>query len=120
MALANAAAALDGLQAEGDEATGINIIRRALEEPLRQLAANSGHSGAVVLATTRRLQRELGQDSIGYDVRGGDYCNLLERGIVDACKVVRTALHNAASCAMMVLTTDVIALGPKLTRSPET
>lgn len=119
VALANSTAALDELQAVGDEATGVAILRDALEEPLRQIAANSGQNGAVVLATTKRLQREHGQEFIGYDALAGDYCDLMGRGIVDPCKTVRTALTNAASCAMMALTVEVIALGPPPPLSPE-
>jgi chaperonin GroEL len=111
VAFLSAATAVNDLCLEGDQATGAAIVRRALEEPLRQIVANCGQNSAVVLSTVKRLQAESGQEFVGYDALRGEYCNLLERGIVDPCKTVRIALANAASCAMMLLTTEVIATG---------
>jgi len=103
VALINALPALEKLSLEGDEATGANIIRRALEEPLRQLAANAGQEGAVVLA--RVINSEPG---FGYDVVKEEYGNMEEKGIIDPLKVARTALQNASSVAAMALITEAL------------
>ena len=91
----------DDLGLTGDEATGVAIVRRALDEPLRQIAANAGFEGSVVVAKVRELG--LGK---GFDAAVGDYADLAARGIVDPVKVTRSALQNAASIAGMVLTTE--------------
>jgi chaperonin GroEL len=82
-------------------------MRRALEEPLRGIAANAGQDGAVVIANVRRLQAE-GSNTIGYDVIGNDYGDMLTKGIIDPAKVTRSAVENAASIAGMILTTDAL------------
>jgi chaperonin GroEL len=114
VALINAIPALDGLSLEGEAGTGVNILRRALEEPMRQIAVNGGQDGPVVVQTTRRLQREQGNDHVGYDVVAEDYGDLLARGIIDPVKVTRSAVENAASIATMILTTQAL-----VTEKPE-
>ena len=108
VALVNAVAALDKLQLEGDEATGAAILRRALEEPMRQIARNAGMDGSVVVEAVRRLQEEKGDKNLGYDVMANDYGNMVEKGIIDPAKVTRSAVENAASIAAMVLTTEAL------------
>ncbi len=108
VALLNAAKALDNLKAEGDVQTGINIVRRALEEPLRRIAENAGEDGAVVVEMVRRLQKERNNPNIGYNVLTGEYVDMVEAGIIDPAKVTRTALENAASVAAMILTTEAL------------
>src|SRR5206468_2198024 len=101
--------ALDGMQTEKDDiATGVQIVRRALEEPLRQLAENAGDDGSVVVQNVRRLQKEKGDMNIGYEVLNNEYVDLLEKGITDPAKVVRSALENASSIAAMILTTEAL------------
>ena len=100
-ALIHASAALSSLSLEGDEATGVAIVRRALDEPLRQIAWNAGFEGPVVVSKVRDLGA--GQ---GFDAAVGDYTDLSARGIVDPVKVTKSALVNAASIATMVLTTE--------------
>ena len=107
VALINALAGLDSIEADGDIKTGVAIMRRALEEPLRGIAANAGQDGAVVIANVRRLQAE-GSNTIGYDVIGNDYGDMLTKGIIDPAKVTRSAVQNAASIAGMILTTDAL------------
>ena len=103
VAFINAQRALDRLRLDGDELTGANIIRRALEEPLRQLAANAGHDGAVVLEKVKASR-----DGLGFDVVKEEYGDMEERGIIDPLKVARTALQNAASTAAMALITEAL------------
>jgi len=93
--------ALDTLNLEGDVATGANILRRALEEPLRQIAANAGAEGSVVVEKVRSLPK--GQ---GYNAATGEYVDMVKAGIIDPTKVTRSALQNAASIAAMLLTTE--------------
>ena len=101
----NALSALDSLKLEGDEATGMNILRRALEEPARRIAFNAGKEGSVVVEEIRRRQRETKDLNMGYDAAKDEYANLVQRGIIDPAKVTRAALENAASIGAMVLTT---------------
>jgi len=109
VALLNATANLDKLALTGDSATGIAILRRALEEPLRQLAINAGEDGAVIVEAVRRAQRENGNNPrIGYNVLTGKTEDLVASGIIEAAKVTRSALQNAASIAMMILTTEAL------------
>ncbi len=105
--LLNAISTLDGLKAEGDEQTGINIMRRALEEPTRQIAINGGQDGSVIVENIRRAQKEQGNDKVGYNVMTGQYVDMLEAS-PDPAKVTRTAVENAASVAIMVLTTEAL------------
>jgi chaperonin GroEL len=108
VALLTASLALDSLQLEGDEAVGIAIVRRALEEPLKQIAENAGQDGSVVLQTVRRLQKELNSTTWGYNVVVNDYVDLVKAGVIDPAKVTRSALENAASIAGMILTTEAL------------
>ena len=105
IALLNAIPALDKVEASGDEATGVNMLRRALEEPTRRLAENAGQEGSVIVDLIRRKQAELGNTRIGYDVLTGQTADMNQRGIIDPAKVTRTALENAASIAGIILTT---------------
>jgi chaperonin GroEL len=91
------------LKLTGDEATGAQIVRRALEEPMRQIVNNAGLEGSVVLEKVRTLPQ--GQ---GFDALAGEYGDMFTKGIVDAAKVTRSALQNAASIAAMVLTTEAV------------
>jgi chaperonin GroEL len=95
--------AVAAVKAEGDEAVGVGIIRRALEEPLRQIAANAGHEGAVVAARVRELKADE-----GFNAQTDVYENLVEAGIIDPTKVVRCALQNAASIASLLLSTEAV------------
>ncbi|MCX7840112.1 MAG: chaperonin GroEL [Anaerolineae bacterium] len=108
VALLNAIPALDKVQAEGDILTGVQILKRALEEPMRQLAENAGHDGAVVVQEVRRQQKEKNNPNIGFDVLAEEYTDLVERGIIDPAKVTRSGLENAASIAAMILTTEAL------------
>src|SRR5512141_2233174 len=108
VALINAAPALDNIKETGDIATGVQILRRALEEPLRQLAENAGQDGAVIIQNVRREQKEKGNTNIGFDVLTESYDDLVEKGIIDPAKVTRSALENAASIAAMILTTEAL------------
>jgi chaperonin GroEL len=106
--LINAIKALDKVKAEGDEQTGVNILRRALEEPFRQLVANAGEDGAVILAQVRRKQQETKSPNWGYEVMSGQIVDLPKAGIIDPVKVVRSAVENGASIAAMILTTEAL------------
>jgi len=108
VALLNAAQALDQLQLSGDEQTGVNILRRALEEPLRQIAENAGEDGSVIVGEVRRRQKESGNRNLGFDVMTGEFVDMVARGIIDPAKVTRTALENAVSIAGMILTTEAL------------
>ncbi len=91
-------------EVEGDEKTGVRIVVRALEEPLRQIAINAGLDGSVVIDKIHRSHK-LGY---GYNVFKEEYCDMIEAGVVDPTKVTRSALQNAASVAAMVLTTECL------------
>jgi chaperonin GroEL len=104
VALLRAAKCLDELALDGDEAVGVEILRRAIEQPLRQIAENAGLDGAIVI--DKVLARK--KTSWGYDAAKGEYCDLVERGVIDPTKVVRTALQNGASVAGVLLSTDAI------------
>lgn len=108
VALINAIPALDRVQGNGDIGTGVQILKRALEEPMRQLAENAGHDGAVVIQDVRRVQKEKGNSNIGFDVLAEDYVDLVAAGIIDPAKVTRSGLENAASIAAMILTTEAL------------
>jgi chaperonin GroEL len=108
VALLNAIEALDTLNLTGDAATGATILRRALEEPIRQLAANGGRDGSVVVEGIRRAQKEKGSKHIGYNVLTDQYVDMVETGIIDPAKVTRSALQNATSIAAMILTTEAL------------
>jgi chaperonin GroEL len=106
--LLNAIKALDAVKAEGDEKTGVNILRRALEEPFRQLVANAGQDGAVMLAAIRRKQEETKSNVWGYEVIKNEIVDLTKAGVIDPAKVVRSAVENATSIAGMILTTEAL------------
>jgi chaperonin GroEL len=109
VALLNAIPALDGVTSDDrDTQTGINILRRALEAPMRRLAENAGYDGAVVVQETRRRQVEEGNKNVGFDVLAEDYVDLVAKGIIDPAKVTRSAVENAASIAAMILTTEAL------------
>ena len=105
VALVNAIPALDKLEVEGDERIGVNIVKRALEEPLRQLAINAGQEGSIIVEEVKRQP-----PGVGYDVVTGKFVNMIEAGIVDPAKVTRSALQNAASVAALVLTTEALVV----------
>jgi chaperonin GroEL len=108
VALVNAVQALENLNLTGDAATGVTILRRALEEPLRQLAVNGGRDGSVVVEGVRRAQKEQNSNHIGYNVLSDQYIDMVEAGIIDPAKVTRSALQNATSIAAMILTTEAL------------
>ena len=101
--LLHAIPALDKVEALGDEATGVNILRRALEEPLRQIAANGGWEGSVVVEAVRKMK-----PGNGWDAQKAEYTDMFVAGIIDPAKVTRSALENAASVAALLLTTETI------------
>src|SRR5467141_2366133 len=101
--LVHAQKSLDNLKLEGDEATGVALGRRALEEPLRQIVNNAGWEGSVVVEKVRGLPK--GQ---GFDANKGEYTDMVKAGIIDPTKVTRSALQNAASIAAMLLTTEAL------------
>jgi len=117
VALMRAAKALDKLTDEdGDVLTGIKIVRRALEEPIRRIAENAGVDGAIVTG-----QIEASKGAKGFNAATGEYEDLVAAGIIDPTKVVRTALQNAASIAGLMLTTEAAvtdAPEPKKAQSP--
>ena len=102
-ALANVISAVATLELEGDEATGRNIVLRALEEPVRQIAHNAGYEGSIVI--DRLKNAELGT---GFNAATGEWVNMIEAGIIDPVKVSRSALQNAASVASLILTTEAV------------
>jgi len=105
----NAMAALDKVKMDGeDEAIGVNIVRKALEAPIRKLAANAGQDGAVIIENVRRIAKEQSNKHIGFNVISGEYGDMLKAGVIDPLKVVRGALENAASIAAMILTTEAL------------
>jgi len=107
--LINAMTALDGLKMElDDEQTGVTIVRRALEYPIRGIVANAGMDGAVVIDHIYRKQAEGGSKHWGYDVLKNEYGDMVEKGIIDPAKVTRSAVENAASIAAMILTTEAL------------
>ncbi len=109
VALLNAVSALDNVKTSyPDEATGVNIVRRALEEPMRGIVRNAGMDGAVVVQEVRRRQQETGNKNLGFDVLAGEYRDMVEAGIIDPAKVTRSAMENAASIAAMILTTEAL------------
>jgi chaperonin GroEL len=109
ISLINAAEALGKLKMDNEEArVGVNIVRKALEEPIRKLVANAGQDGSVIIDSVRRKSAEAKNKNIGYNVLTDEYVDMLKAGIIDPVKVVRGALENAASIASMILTTDVL------------
>jgi len=114
VALIRCLSALDKLNTEGDESTGVQILKRALEEPLRQIAANAGQEGSVVVSEVIK-----GQQNFGYNAKTDKYEDLVKAGVIDPTKVTRYALQNAVSAASMLLTTEaVITEVPKKEEAP--
>jgi len=103
VSLLRSLSALDSLKLAGDEAVGVDIVRRALRAPLRQIATNAGVSAAIVV---QKVETAKGNE--GYDASADRYCDMVAEGIIDPTKVVRTALQNAASISTLLLTTDAI------------
>ncbi|MBI2304332.1 MAG: chaperonin GroEL [Chloroflexi bacterium] len=103
VAFINALPALDKVGAEGEEGTGVNVLKRALEEPLRRIAINAGEEGSVIVDMVKRSPQ-----GVGYDAEKGEYGDMKAKGIIDPVKVTRSALENAASIAAMVLTTETL------------
>jgi len=109
VALINAIPALDKVKMDyEDEQMGVNIVRRALEAPLKGIVENAGMDGAVVLENIRSKQKDEKNKNIGYDVIAQEYTDLVKRGIIDPAKVTRSAVQNAASIAAMILTTEAL------------
>jgi chaperonin GroEL len=109
VALLNALPALNNVDVSaGDPTTGVNILRRAMESPMRKIAENAGHNGEVIIANVRRAQAEQDNPRIGYDVLSEKYVDMVSAGIIDPAKVTRGALENAASIAAMILTTEAL------------
>jgi len=102
-ALVSAIPALEKMKATGDEATGVKIVKQALEEPLRQIATNAGKEGSVAVDYVKKSKK-----LVGYDAEKDEYGDMVERGIIDPAKVTRAGLENAASIAAMVLTTEAL------------
>ncbi len=107
VALINSMPALENVTLEGDAATGLRILRRALEEPMRMISSNAGLDGAVVIEKVRMLHID-GKLTTGYDVISNDYVDMLKAGIIDPVKVTRSAVENACSIAAMILTTSAL------------
>ena len=106
VALLRAQSALEDLESAGeDEQIGVNILNRALESPIRQIATNAGAEGSIVVAKVRE-----GQDGFGYNAQTDNYENLVSAGVIDPTKVVRSALQNAASIASLLLTTEAVVV----------
>ncbi len=104
VALVRCATALEGLKLKGDEQIGAEIVRRALEEPLRQIVANCGEEGAIVVGKIRDSE----QNSFGYNAQTDKFEDLVKAGVIDPTKVARTALQNAGSIAALMLTTEAL------------
>jgi chaperonin GroEL len=117
-ALVHASSALDGLSLEGDEATGVSIVREALVEPLRWIANNAGLEGYVVVSKVREAAKTLGTNA-GLNAATGNYENLLDAGVVDPVKVAKAALANAASVASLVLSTESAIVEKPAESGPE-
>lgn len=104
MALLRCIPALEKLKLHDDEATGVNIVKRALEEPTRQIAQNAGQEGAIVVGRIRNSK----EDNFGFNAETGEFGDMIKAGVIDPAKVTRLALQNAASIASLLLTTEVL------------
>ena len=113
VALIRAAAAIDKLELTGDEAVGAAIVAKAAEEPLRQIAANGGYEGSVVVEHVKSLKGDK-----GFDASTGEYVDMIKSGILDPAKVTRSALQNAASIASLLLTTECLITEVKEEKEP--
>jgi chaperonin GroEL len=94
---------LETLRLTGDEQVGVNVIRRAIEEPMRRIAANAGQEGAIVVQRVKEMEGDE-----GFNAQTEQYENLVDAGVIDPAKVVRSALQNAASIASLLLTTEAV------------
>src|SRR5512136_1937176 len=109
VALVNSIDSLKRVKSDDEDVqTGINIMRRALEEPMRRISANAGQDGAVIIDTVRRMSKEKENKNIGYNVLTAAFEDMVKSGIIDPAKVTRSAVENAASIAAMILTTDAL------------
>lgn len=114
VALVDSISELKSVQAEGDEALGVEIVKKALEAPMRQIAENAGVEGSIVIETVKKMN-----PGEGYNALTGDYGNMIGFGIIDPAKVTRSAIQNAASIAALILTTEaVVAEKPKEESAP--
>jgi chaperonin GroEL len=104
VALLRCVSALDKLKLEDDEATGVAIVRRALEEPMRQIVHNAGHEGAIIVGRVRDSK----DDNFGFNAETGEFGDMIKAGVIDPTKVTRLALQNAASVVALMLTTEVL------------
>jgi len=104
VAFIRALPALEKLKLEHDEQIGVNIVKRALEEPLRMIASNAGHEGAVVIGKVKESK----EPNYGFDAATEEYTDMISAGILDPAKVTRTALQNAASISGLMLTTEAL------------
>jgi chaperonin GroEL len=109
VALINAVHVLDDLKMQyDDEQTGVNIVRKSLEVPMRRITENAGKEGSVIIENVRKAQKDGNNMQIGYDVLTSEYCDMVKSGVIDPAKVTRGALENAASIAAMILTTEAL------------
>ena len=104
VALLRCVAALDELKLEGDQAVGVTIVKRALEEPIRQIVINAGVEGAVIVMEVKKNKKA----AFGFNAATEEYGDMIEAGIIDPTKVTRTALQNAASIAGLMITTECV------------
>ena len=104
MALLRCVSALDELKLEGDQGVGVTIVKRALEEPIRQIVVNAGVEGAVIVMEVKKNKKA----SYGFNAATEEYMDMIEAGIIDPTKVTRTALQNAASIAGLMITTECV------------
>ena len=103
VALIRASKALDGVKLAGDQQIGVNIVKRAIEEPIRWIANNAGHEGSIVVQKVRDMK-----ESEGFNALTDTYEDLVTAGVIDPAKVVRSALQNASSIASLLLTTEAL------------
>jgi chaperonin GroEL len=115
VAFVRAIKGLDKLKLPGEQQLGVNLIRRALEEPVRQIAANAGFEGSVVVQHVMD-----GKGAFGFNAEKGEYEDLIEAGVIDPTKVARYALQNAASVAGLLLTTEAMVAEKPEKKKPET
>jgi len=114
VALLRCIPALDKLKLEDDEATGVAIVKRALEEPMRQIAQNAGQEGAIIVGRVRDSKDE----NFGYNAETGEFGDMIKAGVIDPAKVTRLALQNAASIVALMLTTEVLIADIKQEEEP--
>jgi chaperonin GroEL len=113
--LLNALPVLDKLEVSGDEATGVDVVKKAMEEPIRWIAENAGRDGAVIMDAVKKSPA-----GVGYDAAADDFGDMVKKGVIDPTKVVRSALENAASVSVMVLITESLVTDiPEKEKAPE-